>query len=162
MSRVCLDYSQHKTTIYTAWHASSDLGSLSCNRKLRRTQHPCQVPSVWASFVLSGVKSATSPSSFPIRLSYSLPWSCSQTWQSFTNVSAGFKVVSKHSRDIRGRFLLHAHVSFVYSWCLRSMWGNCCDVAKEVMKGLWRTGWALLLCLIIFDVIQNFSYIISE
>lgn len=145
-SSIFLDDSEHKATIYIAWCASSDLGLFGCNRKLRRTQHPCQVPSVCASFVLSRVKSAASPQSFPIQLSFSLPWSCSQAWQSFTNVSAEFKVMSEHPRDFRGRFLLHTHVSFVYSWCLRSTWGSCCDVADEVMKGLWGTGWTLLLC----------------
>lgn len=136
-----LDHCHHKVNIYIAWHASSDLGLFGCNRKLRRAPQPRQVPSVCASFVLSVLKSAASPSSFPIRLSYSLPWSCSQAWQSFTHVSAEFKVMSDHPGDTGGCFLLHTRVSFVCCWCLKSEWGNCCEVAHGVMKELWRNTW---------------------
>lgn len=82
-------------------------------------QHPLNLPST----------------PLPPQHSYALPRSCSQAWQGFTHDTAEFKVRFGPPRDIRGCFKLHACTSFVYSWCLRSVVGYCCDVAYEVMNG---------------------------
>lgn len=115
--------------IYIAWHASSDLGLFGCNRKLGLNTAAMSSAICLCIICLVGAEVSSIPWSFPIRLSYSLPWSCSQAWQSFTHVSAEFKVMSDHPGDIGGRFLLHTHISFVYCWCLKLVWGNCCGVS---------------------------------
>lgn len=125
-----LKHCHHKVDIYTAWHASSDPDFFSCNRKLRLNSAATSSTICLCIVCLVRAEVRSIPWSFPIRLSYSLPWSCSQAWQSFTHVSAEFKVMSDHPGDIGWRFLLHTHVSCVYCWCLKLVWRNCCGVSR--------------------------------